>query len=125
MAISDDDLFSIDSTTGDLYVNEIDRDTLNMQIFTFLIFATEENDPWYSTNQTITFVVNDVNDHAPNVTDPDPKQIHFLLLEERVTQLNDTISVLDRDSVSICILFFFSFDEMTSNLHIYTYLRRI
>lgn len=79
---------------------------MQTEIFTFLIFAQEVNEPKYSTNQSVTFVVRDVNDNAPTIIDPDDKILTITIPEALMTSLSEyTITVLDRDSVSMYRVF--------------------
>ncbi|KAM7362387.1 cadherin-AgCad1-like [Cochliomyia hominivorax] len=68
---------AINSTSGILHVQPIDRDILKQQIFNFYTCAYKCDDPsWFIKNSTI-LIVQDVNDHRPEITF-EPKVIKIL-----------------------------------------------
>ncbi|XP_065371260.1 cadherin-23-like [Calliphora vicina] len=71
------ELMSINSSTGVLHVQPIDRDLLNQQIFSFYTCAYKCDDPlWFIKNSTI-LIVQDINDHTPEIT-LEPKVVQIL-----------------------------------------------
>lgn len=78
----------------------IDRDTLKQEIFFFTIVAEEQNWPNYNTTQNVTFIVNDLNDNSPTITEPESKILTITIPENRITDISDPITINDRDSVS-------------------------
>lgn len=95
-----DDFISIDKWEGIITVDGIDRDTLNQEIFFFTIVAEEQNLPNYNTTQEVTFIVDDVNDNSPIIIVPESKIFNITIPENLITDLNDPITINDRDSVS-------------------------
>lgn len=81
-------------------VQGIDRDELKQEIFFFTIRATELNEPFYYTEQNVTFIVNDLNDNKPVITEPKSHILTLTIPEALITDINDTITINDIDSVS-------------------------
>ncbi|XP_051174171.1 protein dachsous-like [Leptopilina boulardi] len=59
--------FQVNKETGDITIMEIDRDCLKQEIFKFIIIAYEVDNVTSSINSTIVVVVNDINDHSPEI----------------------------------------------------------
>ncbi|XP_037819620.1 cadherin-23-like [Lucilia sericata] len=62
------EFITINSSTGLLHIQPIDRDLLKQQIFSFYTCAYKCDDPlWFIKNSTI-LIVQDINDHKPEIT---------------------------------------------------------
>lgn len=98
--LTDGDLFTIDNLTGTITVEGIDRDALQQEIFLFTLRATEEHEPNFYVEQDVTFIVSDINDNAPTITQPETKVLNLEFPEARITDIEDVITINDIDSVS-------------------------
>lgn len=89
----------MEKETGLITINEIDRDTLKKEIFKFTIIAYEVENITSSINSTIVVVVNDMNDHIPEIS---PSNLSIDILEETYMNLNfsEQIVIIDPDLVS-------------------------
>lgn len=92
----DEKYFGVDQKTGVITINPIDRDALRKEIFRFLIFAYEVHAPGFSINATIIVIVEDINDHSPEIT---PEVLTIEIDEEKYTTLefNPAIAITDTD----------------------------
>lgn len=81
-------------------VSGIDRDALQQEIFSFTIRATEEHEPNFYTDQSVTFIVDDLNDNSPTIINPSSKTLDLKIPEALITDLDFTIDIIDIDSVS-------------------------
>ncbi|XP_043480675.1 cadherin-23-like isoform X2 [Leptopilina heterotoma] len=90
------DFFQVKKETGEITIKEIDRDALKQEIFKFIIIAYEVDDTESSINSTIVIVVNDINDHSPEIK---PSILAINILEETYMNLefNETITIEDPD----------------------------
>ena len=89
----------MEKETGVITINQIDRDALKREIFKFRIIAYEVENITSSINSTIVVVVNDKNDHIPEIT---PSDLSIEILEETYMNLNfsEQIVITDPDLVS-------------------------
>lgn len=78
-------------------VESIDRDELELDVLQFMIFACEENDPYYCINQTILFIVNDINNQDPLITVAGSTDLE--IPENYFEDLNIDMYAHDRDTV--------------------------
>lgn len=77
---------------------EIDRDALKREIFKFIIIAYEVDNITSSINSTIMIVVNDINDHSPEIK---PLDLSIDILEETYMNLEfeEAVTITDPDLV--------------------------
>ncbi|KAK4881842.1 hypothetical protein RN001_005161 [Aquatica leii] len=87
-------LFKINEETGEITIEKIDRDSLGIELFSFELLAYEKDDPNSNTSQSITIVVEDINDHEPKIT-IDKTQV--LIPESTVATLDVKIEISDVD----------------------------
>lgn len=84
--------------TGDITIMEIDRDSLKQEIFKFIIIAYEVDNVTSSINSTIVVVVNDINDHSPEI-----KPSNLIIDIPEATYMNlqfkEAITITDPDLV--------------------------
>lgn len=92
--------FEVNSTTGVITINPIDRDALETEVFRFTIVAYETEDENSSISSTIIIIVEDINDHSPEIS---PEQLSITILEETFMTLefNESIVISDPDLVSV------------------------
>ena len=99
----------VDSKTGIITINKIDRDELQKEVFRFMIIAYETLNLTSSINATIIVVVEDINDHSP-VISPDLLTIEIEEEKYNTLEFNPAIKIIDPDLVRTG---FFSFYHMT------------
>ncbi|XP_015518045.2 protocadherin Fat 4 [Neodiprion lecontei] len=91
-----EEYFVVNSTSGEITINPIDRDTLATEVFRFTIVAYETLDESSSVNSTIIIIVEDINDHTPEIA---PDELSISILEETYMTLsfNESITITDPD----------------------------
>ncbi|XP_043281406.1 cadherin-23-like [Venturia canescens] len=92
----DENLFVVDKETGVITIHEIDRDKRKQEIFHFLITAYEKMDPPSNISQNIFVILEDLNDHSPEIT---PDSLNITIDEEtyRTLEFNQPIEIQDPD----------------------------
>lgn len=98
--LGQEEYFLVDSSTGEITINPIDRDALATEVFRFTIVAYETEDVDSSINSTIIIIVEDINDHTPEIS---PDELTISILEETYMTLafDESIVITDPDLVSI------------------------
>ncbi|XP_015604477.1 protocadherin-like wing polarity protein stan isoform X2 [Cephus cinctus] len=94
--VRDEQYFVVNKTSGVITINPIDRDALAQEIFRFLIVAYEAEDEESAINSTVIIIVEDINDHSPEVS---PTELAIEILEETFMKLefDDSIVITDPD----------------------------
>lgn len=99
-----DTFFSIETIEGGrdgaiFYVDKIDRDTLEKELFQLSIIAYKADNDSYAMEANIAIIVNDINDQIPK---PLIEEYHISILEETALTLNflQDFGFHDRDLVS-------------------------
>ncbi|XP_018321282.1 protocadherin Fat 4 isoform X3 [Agrilus planipennis] len=87
--------FEIENKTGVITINPIDRDALDNSIYYFTIFAYEVPDPTWMINQSVTVIVNDVNDNIPVIT---MSPLSVSIEENKTLSLPINITINDIDT---------------------------
>lgn len=90
----------------------IDRDTKDISTYKFNIMAQETDEPPYTANLTITFFVEDLDDHSPvflyversndtkiDVENENQKSVQFTFLENFAGAIDGNIRIQDLDTV--------------------------
>ncbi|XP_012257858.2 protocadherin Fat 4-like isoform X2 [Athalia rosae] len=92
----EEDYFEVNSKTGEITINPIDRDTLAKEVFRFLIVAYETLDTSERINSTVVIIVEDTNDHKPEIS---PDELSIEIAEETFVTLefNRSIAITDPD----------------------------
>ncbi|XP_053605469.1 protocadherin Fat 3-like [Plodia interpunctella] len=100
-AAPEDDFFSIETIDGGrngsyFYVSEIDRDTLEREIFQVTLVAYKADNASFSTDYNVVIIVNDINDQRP---EPFQDEYHIEIMEETAQTLtfNEEVGFHDRD----------------------------
>ncbi|XP_063995154.1 protocadherin Fat 4-like [Diachasmimorpha longicaudata] len=88
------DLFSVDTKTGHIIINPIDRDTLEKEVFRFSIIAYEKENITSKIEATIVIIVEDLNDHSPVVT---PQELTIAIEEAKYMTLNFPAPIIITD----------------------------
>ncbi|XP_033213887.1 LOW QUALITY PROTEIN: cadherin-23-like [Belonocnema kinseyi] len=91
---NDEKIFEVEKETGVITINEIDRDTLKKEIFKFTVIDYEVENITSSINSTIVVVVNDINDHIPEIS---PSDLSMDILEETYMNLNYSKQIVITD----------------------------
>ncbi|KAH0562932.1 hypothetical protein KQX54_001655, partial [Cotesia glomerata] len=82
--LDEEDYFNVDISTGVVTINPIDRDTLKRDVFQFVIIAFEKKDISSTVNATIIVIVEDINDHEPEIS---PETLSITIKEGKYTTL--------------------------------------
>ncbi|XP_013192882.1 cadherin-23 [Amyelois transitella] len=97
----EDNFFSIETIEGGrdgalFHVYEIDRDTLEREVFQVTIIAYKYDNVSFSTESNVVIIVNDVNDQRP---EPLKNEYHIAIMEETAQTLvfDEEIGFHDRD----------------------------
>ncbi|XP_015127857.1 cadherin EGF LAG seven-pass G-type receptor 1 [Diachasma alloeum] len=88
------DLFSVETKTGKITINPIDRDTLKKEVFRFSIIAYEKENITSKVEGTIVIIVEDVNDHSPVIT---PQELTIAIKEATYMTLDFPESIIITD----------------------------
>ncbi|XP_057321073.1 protocadherin Fat 4-like isoform X2 [Microplitis mediator] len=89
-----EDYFIVDKSTGVIKINPIDRDILKKDVFKFNITAYEKNDTFSSITATIIVIVEDINDHSPEIR---PEILSVDIKEETYMSLDFGQSIVIED----------------------------
>lgn len=97
---------------GNITVKPIDRDTNDISTYKFDIMAQETDEPPYTVNLTITFFLEDLDDHSPvflyvnrtndtnvDVKNEDKKIVQFTFYENFAGAIDGNIGIQDLDTV--------------------------
>ena len=103
LIIDHNQFFKIKKETGEITINKIDRDALKQEVFKFIIIAYEVENVTSLINSTIVIIVNDINDHTPEIS---PFELSIDIKEETYMTLNfpESIVITDPDLVSYKII---------------------
>uniref|UniRef100_A0A0C9RKK1 Cdh23_3 protein n=1 Tax=Fopius arisanus TaxID=64838 RepID=A0A0C9RKK1_9HYME len=88
------DLFSVETNTGNITINSIDRDTLKKEVFRFSVIAYEKENLTSKIEATIVVIVEDLNDHSPEIA---PEKLKIEIEEEKYVTLNFSKSIVITD----------------------------